>query len=171
MIFVYSVQLAMIVRRVRPALCSAPGSRCTAFCGFALKGPFRRPRRRTQPLSKRVRAIQSLKLFNRESEREGQWLNRYAEVANANVRLGRVKIAFSTINDLILWARDGPHGFSRGPARVGEFFYCGHDLCLHELSAAFHGQGRAARGESASSSASSAFISSACPISLSRPSN
>jgi ATP-binding cassette subfamily B protein RaxB len=48
-----------------------------------------------------VRAIQSLKLFNRESEREGQWLNRYAEVANANVRLGRVKIAFSTMNDLI----------------------------------------------------------------------
>jgi ATP-binding cassette, subfamily B, bacterial CvaB/MchF/RaxB len=48
-----------------------------------------------------VRAIQSLKLFNRESEREGQWLNRYAEVANANVRLGRAKIAFSTANDLI----------------------------------------------------------------------
>jgi ATP-binding cassette subfamily B protein RaxB len=48
-----------------------------------------------------VRAIQCLKLFNRESEREGQWLNRYAEVANANVRLGRAKITFSTINDLI----------------------------------------------------------------------
>jgi ATP-binding cassette subfamily B protein RaxB len=48
-----------------------------------------------------VRAIQCLKLFNRESEREGQWLNRYAEVANANVRLGQAKIAFSTINDLI----------------------------------------------------------------------
>src|SRR5262249_44172540 len=48
-----------------------------------------------------VRAIQSLKLFNRETEREGQWLNRYAEVASANVRLGRAKIAFSTINDLI----------------------------------------------------------------------
>jgi ATP-binding cassette, subfamily B, bacterial CvaB/MchF/RaxB len=48
-----------------------------------------------------VRAIQSLKLFNRESEREGQWLNRYAEVVNANVRLGRAKIAFSTINDLV----------------------------------------------------------------------
>ena len=27
-----------------------------------------------------LRAIQSLKLFNRENEREGQWLNRYAEV-------------------------------------------------------------------------------------------
>jgi ATP-binding cassette subfamily B protein RaxB len=48
-----------------------------------------------------VRAIQSLKLFNRESEREGQWLNRYADVVSANVRLGRAKIAFSTINDAI----------------------------------------------------------------------
>jgi ATP-binding cassette subfamily B protein RaxB len=43
-------------------------------------------------------------LFNRESEREGQWLNRYAAVANANVRLGRAKIAFSTINELIFGA-------------------------------------------------------------------
>ena len=48
-----------------------------------------------------LRAIQSLKLFNRESERESQWLNRYADIVNANVRLGRAKIAFSTINDLI----------------------------------------------------------------------
>jgi ATP-binding cassette subfamily B protein RaxB len=48
-----------------------------------------------------VRAVQSLKLFNRETEREGQWLNSYAEVASANVRLGRARIAFSTINDLI----------------------------------------------------------------------
>jgi ATP-binding cassette, subfamily B, bacterial CvaB/MchF/RaxB len=48
-----------------------------------------------------VRAIQSLKLCNRESERESQWLNRFAEVASANVRLGRARIAFSTINDLI----------------------------------------------------------------------
>lgn len=48
-----------------------------------------------------VRAIQSLKLFNRESEREGQWLNRYADVVNANVRLGRAKIAFTSTNDLI----------------------------------------------------------------------
>lgn len=48
-----------------------------------------------------VRGVQSLKLFNRESEREGQWLNRYAEVVNANVRLGRAKITFKTLNDLI----------------------------------------------------------------------
>ena len=42
-----------------------------------------------------VRAIQSLKLFNRESEREAQWLNRYSDVVGANVRLGRAQIAFS----------------------------------------------------------------------------
>lgn len=46
-----------------------------------------------------VRAIQCLKLFNREADREGFWLNRYADVANSNVRLGRAKITFSTIND------------------------------------------------------------------------
>jgi ATP-binding cassette, subfamily B, bacterial CvaB/MchF/RaxB len=46
-----------------------------------------------------ARSIQSLKLFNREDEREGQWLNRYADVVNANVRLGRAKISFKTLND------------------------------------------------------------------------
>jgi ATP-binding cassette subfamily B protein RaxB len=48
-----------------------------------------------------VRAIQSLKLFNRESEREGQWLNRYSELASANVQLGRAVITFSALNDAI----------------------------------------------------------------------
>jgi ABC-type multidrug transport system fused ATPase/permease subunit len=48
-----------------------------------------------------VRAIQTLKIFNREEEREGQWLNRYSDVVSANVRLGRTKIAFSTVNEVI----------------------------------------------------------------------
>jgi ATP-binding cassette subfamily B protein RaxB len=48
-----------------------------------------------------VRAIQSLKIFNRESERESQWLNRYSDVVGANVRLGRAKIAFTTLNEVI----------------------------------------------------------------------
>jgi ATP-binding cassette subfamily B protein RaxB len=48
-----------------------------------------------------LRAIQSLKIFNRESDRETQWLNRYADVVSANVRLGRTKIAFTTINDAL----------------------------------------------------------------------
>jgi ATP-binding cassette subfamily B protein RaxB len=53
-----------------------------------------------------LRAIQTLKLFNREHDREAQWLNRYADVVSANVRLGRTKIAFTTINDVIFGAEN-----------------------------------------------------------------
>ena len=48
-----------------------------------------------------ARAIQSVKLFNRESDREGGWLNRHADFVNANVRLGRAQIQFTTINTAI----------------------------------------------------------------------
>jgi ATP-binding cassette subfamily B protein RaxB len=48
-----------------------------------------------------LRAVQSLKLLNRENERESQWLNRYAAYINANVRLGRAKISFKAMNDTI----------------------------------------------------------------------
>jgi len=53
-----------------------------------------------------IRAIQTVKLFNRESEREGLWLNRYADVINANIRLGRAQISFRTINDAIFGAEN-----------------------------------------------------------------
>jgi ATP-binding cassette, subfamily B, bacterial CvaB/MchF/RaxB len=48
-----------------------------------------------------MRAVQSLKLFNRESDRENQWLNRHAEFVNASVRLGRAQVTFKTANDAI----------------------------------------------------------------------
>jgi ATP-binding cassette, subfamily B, bacterial CvaB/MchF/RaxB len=48
-----------------------------------------------------IRAAQSIKLFNRESERESQWLNRYTDMVNANVRLGRAQITYQTLNGLI----------------------------------------------------------------------
>jgi ATP-binding cassette subfamily B protein RaxB len=48
-----------------------------------------------------IRAIQTVKLFNRESERENQWLNRYGDVINSHIRLGRAQISFKTINDVI----------------------------------------------------------------------
>jgi ATP-binding cassette subfamily B protein RaxB len=48
-----------------------------------------------------MRAMQSLKLFNREGERENQWLHRHADVVNANVGLGRARISFKMANDLI----------------------------------------------------------------------
>ncbi|WP_342737213.1 peptidase domain-containing ABC transporter [Bradyrhizobium sp. B117] len=48
-----------------------------------------------------VRAVQSLKLLNRENERESQWLNRYAAYINAVVRLGRARISFKAMNDTV----------------------------------------------------------------------
>jgi ATP-binding cassette subfamily B protein RaxB len=100
MIFVYSAKLALVV--------------LTAFVlyGVVRIGLYRILRQRNlavieakaqenSTFIETLRAIQTLKLFNRESDREGQWLNRYADVVSANVRLGRTKVAFSTINDAI----------------------------------------------------------------------
>ncbi len=53
-----------------------------------------------------ARAIQSIKLFNRESDREGGWLNRHADFVNSNVRLGRAQIQFTTINTAIFGLED-----------------------------------------------------------------
>jgi len=100
MIFVYSPLLAAVV--------------LAAVSLYALLrlGLFRLLRQRSEALIQAraeesstfietARAVQSLKLFNRESEREGQWLNRHAGVVNANVRLGRARITFRTLNDLV----------------------------------------------------------------------
>jgi ATP-binding cassette subfamily B protein RaxB len=100
MILIYSVQLAFVV--------------LVAFVLYAIVRLCLYGRLRQRSLAvieakaqenstfiETLRAIQSLKLFNREDDREGQWLNRYADVVSTNVRLGRTKIAFSTINEAI----------------------------------------------------------------------
>jgi ATP-binding cassette subfamily B protein RaxB len=100
MIFVYSTQLALVV--------------LTALALYTVLrlGLYRLLRDRSlavieakayenSTFIETLRAIQSLKIFNRESDRETQWLNRYADVVSANVRLGRTKIAFTTINDAL----------------------------------------------------------------------
>ncbi|WP_305425536.1 peptidase domain-containing ABC transporter [Photobacterium leiognathi] len=48
-----------------------------------------------------IRAIQTIKLFSHESSRQNLWLNRYAEVINTKIRLGRIDIAEKTFNSLI----------------------------------------------------------------------
>jgi ATP-binding cassette, subfamily B, bacterial CvaB/MchF/RaxB len=100
MIFVYSTQLALIVLVV-----------FGLYTALRL-GLYRLLRERSLAVIEAkayenstcietLRAIQSLKIFNRESDRESQWLNRYADVVRANVRLGRAKIAFTSINDFL----------------------------------------------------------------------
>ena len=100
MMFIYSVTLGFIV--------------LFAFVLYAALrlALFRMFRRRSEAtiqtkalesstLIETLRAVQSLKLVNRENEREGQWLNRYADFVNATVQLGRAKITFKTMNDVI----------------------------------------------------------------------
>jgi ATP-binding cassette, subfamily B, bacterial CvaB/MchF/RaxB len=48
-----------------------------------------------------VRAVQTIKLFGREAEREGLWQNRHAAFVNAGIKLGRLQIKFKAANDLI----------------------------------------------------------------------
>jgi ATP-binding cassette, subfamily B, bacterial CvaB/MchF/RaxB len=98
MIFVYSPVLGALV--------------VTAFlCYAAVRlGLYRLLRERTQAmirskaqeestLIETLRAMQTLKLFNRENDREGQWLNRYADVVSATVHLGRAQILFKALDD------------------------------------------------------------------------
>jgi ATP-binding cassette subfamily B protein RaxB len=48
-----------------------------------------------------IRGMQTIKLFGNESQRQGLWQNRYAEVINSEIRLGRLNISFSSFNKLL----------------------------------------------------------------------
>ena len=48
-----------------------------------------------------IRGIQTIKLFGNESQRQGIWQNRYAEVINSEIRLGRLNISFDSFNSLL----------------------------------------------------------------------
>jgi ATP-binding cassette, subfamily B, bacterial CvaB/MchF/RaxB len=48
-----------------------------------------------------ARAIQSIKIFGRESDREAVWQNRYAASISRSIRQGRFTIGFKIANDLI----------------------------------------------------------------------
>ncbi|WP_328701303.1 peptidase domain-containing ABC transporter [Cellvibrio polysaccharolyticus] len=48
-----------------------------------------------------VRAIQTIKLFQRENDRQGQWQNRLADTINQSIRIARWNIGYETINRLL----------------------------------------------------------------------
>src|SRR5215210_1395294 len=100
MIFVYSTQLALVVLA---AVVLYAGVRLALYriLWYRTEATIQAQAQENSTFIESVRAIQSLKLFNRESEREGQWLNRYSDVVSTNVRLGQARIAFTTINDAI----------------------------------------------------------------------
>ncbi len=100
MIFVYSTQLALVVlttlilyAAVRFGLYRVLRARSLAVIDAKAH--------ENSTLIETLRAVQTLKIFNCESDRETQWLNRYADVVSANVRLGRTRIAFTSINEAL----------------------------------------------------------------------
>ncbi len=48
-----------------------------------------------------IRGMQTIKLFGNESQRQSIWQNRYAEVINSEIRLGRLTISFDSFNKLL----------------------------------------------------------------------
>ncbi|MCF6236431.1 MAG: peptidase domain-containing ABC transporter [Gammaproteobacteria bacterium] len=48
-----------------------------------------------------VRAVQTIKLFSKESQRESLWLNNYSASLNAGIKLGKLGIIISAINQTV----------------------------------------------------------------------
>jgi ATP-binding cassette, subfamily B, bacterial CvaB/MchF/RaxB len=100
MIFVYSTQLALVVLATFVLYAAVRLGLYQLFRKRSL-AVIETKAQENSTFIETMRAVQSLKIFNRESDRETQWLNRYADVVSANVRLGRTRIAFTTINDAL----------------------------------------------------------------------
>lgn len=100
MMFLYNTTLAIFVLSI-------------VFVSFLIKLGFYFPNRRLSEESiaanakedttflESIRAIQTVKLFSHESNRQNIWLNRFSEVINADIRLAKIEITESAINDLL----------------------------------------------------------------------
>ncbi len=75
-----------------------------------------------------VRAIQTVKLFQRESERQGTWQNRLAEAMNSDIRIGRLGIGFRAANTMVYGIENiavvylAAHGVISGSLSLGMVF-------------------------------------------------
>jgi len=57
--------------------------------------------RETSTFLETMRAIQSIRIFGRETERGAIWLNRYADLVQADTALATLRTSFTALNDLI----------------------------------------------------------------------
>ena len=48
-----------------------------------------------------LRAVQSIKIFGKESDRQSLWKNCFADVANSRIRLGKFRVGYTGINELL----------------------------------------------------------------------
>lgn len=100
MMLVYSVKLTLIV---------VAAIAIYAVLRLALYRPLHRATEESIQASAKeqtnflenIRGIQTIKLFTCEPQRQSVWQNRYSEVINADIRLGKLNISFDAANKLL----------------------------------------------------------------------
>jgi ATP-binding cassette subfamily B protein RaxB len=100
MIFFYSARLALVVLT---ALMLYVILRLATYRAFRTlnEASIRAQAQENTNFIETARAVQSIKLFNRETDRESQWFNLHADTVNASIRKGRATILFGTMNRAI----------------------------------------------------------------------
>ncbi|MBU2864176.1 peptidase domain-containing ABC transporter [Reinekea forsetii] len=98
--FIYSVKVALVVLVIAGLY---------TLLRFALYRPFRRlseesiiaHAKEDSNFMESVRAIQTVKLFQRENDRQNLWQNKYTEALNTDVSVAKWGIAYETLNSLL----------------------------------------------------------------------
>lgn len=72
-----------------------------------------------------VRAIQTIKLFQRETEREAQWQNRLADSINQGIRITRWNISYETMNRMLFGVENILIIYFAATAVMGSIFSVG----------------------------------------------
>jgi ATP-binding cassette subfamily B protein RaxB len=100
LIFVYSPTLACVVI---PALLICVVLRVVTYRALRARAltSIQAKARETGTFVETLRAIQTIKVFNRETERCGLWTNCQIEVLNADAAVARLKAVFRAVNELV----------------------------------------------------------------------
>ena len=100
LIFVYSATLACVVI---PALIFYIGLRVVTYRALRTRAltSLQAKARETGNFVETLRAIQTIKVFNRENERCGLWTNCRIEVLNADAAVARLRAVFRAANELV----------------------------------------------------------------------
>jgi ATP-binding cassette subfamily B protein RaxB len=100
LIFVYSPTLACVVI---PSLLICIVLRIVTYRALRARAltSLQAKARETGTFVETLRAIQTIKIFNRENERCGLWTNCRIEVLNADAAVARLKAVFRSVNELV----------------------------------------------------------------------
>ncbi|GGA90041.1 ABC transporter [Neiella marina] len=100
MLFVYSVKLALVVLA---AVALFTAIRLVLFKPLRQKNEeaIGNQAKESSHFIETVRAIQTVRLFGAETQRQSLWQNRFADTLNANIRIGQLELGFVSANQLL----------------------------------------------------------------------